>query len=60
MDPSLWCYAVTHYVIFLLNVRPSDANNGRAPHEVFHKHAPNLSMAIIFGSPLHVKSRRAS
>jgi len=59
MDPSLWCFAVT-YAIFLLNVRPSDAHNGCTPHEVFHKHAPNLSMAFIFGSPLHVKNRRAS
>ena len=29
MDPSLWCFAVT-YATFLLNVRPSDAHNGRS------------------------------
>ena len=59
MDPTFWCFAVT-YATFLVNVRPFDAHNGRTPHEVFHKHAPNLSMAFIFGSPLHVKNLRAS
>ena len=59
MDPSFWCFAVT-YATFLFNVRPSDAHNGRAPYEVFYKHAPNLSMAFIFGSHLHVKFFRAS
>ena len=59
MDASLWCFAVT-YATFLLNVRPSDKHNGRIPHEVFHNHAPNLSVAFIFWSPLHVKNRRSS
>ena len=59
LPPSMWCFSVT-YATFLLNVRPSDAHAGKTPHEMFHKHLPNLSKAYIFGSPLHVKIRRST
>ncbi len=59
LPSSMWCFAVL-YATFLLNVRPSNAQNGKTPHELFHKQVPNLSKAFIFGSPLHVKICRST
>ncbi len=59
LPPSMRCFAVS-YSTFQLNVRPSDAHQGKTPQELFHKQVPNLSKALIFGSPLHVKIRRST
>ena len=59
LHSSMWCFAIT-YGCLLLNVRPSDVTDGKTPHEMFFRQLPNVSRAVIFGSPIHVKVRRST
>ena len=54
LPEKFWSFAL-QYAAYCMNRFPTVANEGKSPHELFHKSLPDLSLMRVFGSTCYFK-----